>query len=234
MNNKYQESERGSADGCIILGRIYDIACDPNILTEDEKKHLRQCEYCRKNLELAMLFQDAMDVDAMLEDENDKPEKLGLQFPSHPPFAKDEQYEELLLAGAPAKELTNFEMIYEASNIRKQHNDYWKAVLTIHLGKEHNTVSKGELIERVQIDFNVASGNGSPLSGKLKIFNKDLDIRNGESVVFDENGEAESCSILITKDAFMDWVLQPAKNGECSFIRSNGKDIVPGELLLKD
>ena len=233
MNNKYQESERGSADGCIILGRIYDIACDPNILTEDEKQHLRQCEYCRKNLELAMLFQDAMDVDAMLEDENDEPEKLGLQFPSHPPFAKDEQYEELLLAGAPAKELTNFEMIYEASNIRKQHNDYWKAVLTIHLRKEHNTVSKGELIERVQIDFNVASGNGSPLSGKLKIFNKDLDIRKG-TFVSNNNGNTKSTSIYITKDDFMDWVLHPVTKGECFFTRIDSTREIPGELLLKN
>lgn len=234
MNNKNKESEQVATDECIDLDRIYDIACEPNILTEDEKKHLRSCEYCRKNLELAMLFQNVMGSDAMLDDENDESKKNDLQFPVHPPFAEDGQYSDLLLAGAPAKELTNFEMIYEASNVKKLHEDYWKAVLTVHLGKEYNIVSNGELIEQIQIDFNVASGNGSPLTGELKIFNKTVNIRNGISISIN-NGNTKPDSICITKDDFIDWILHPVTKGECFFQRSDSVNPpIAGELLLKD
>ncbi len=220
MNNK--ESGQVVTDGCIIFDRIYDIACDTNIITEDEKKHLRSCEYCRKNLELALLFQDAMNAEAMLKDENDEPKKNDLQFPGHNPYAKDEQYDGLLLAGAPERELTKFDMTYEASNINRQNEDYWKAVLTVRLGKEYNIVGKEELIEQVQIDFNVSSGSNSPLSGTLKIFNKDITIVNGSS---DRKEE-------ISKDDFMGWVLNPSEEGDCFFQREDSTKLIPGELFL--
>ena len=220
MNNIIieKEPEEYCRDECINLDRIYDIACDPQVLTENEKAHLRFCGCCRKNLELAMLFQGAVDADAMLEDENDEQKNKDLQFSAHPPFAKDEQYSELLLAGAPAKELTNFDMAYEASKLKKQHEDYWKAVLTVSLGKEYNIVNNGKLIERVKIDFSVRSGNNRPLSGKLKIFNQDIKIVDGSSVAMN-NDIPEPTSIIMTKDTFMDWGLHPAPDGECFFQR---------------